>query len=386
MRFGKPFWLRGPATRRRVSLPRCLATARPCGRLLVLLSVATAISVARAQTPTPSDAVSPAGAATMASPSPTPTPVSNVRRPKPPSAATRRRAVPSLQAPASELTPSTSEALVREYEIRLNAHRRELLEREAELEAARREISELRQQRSPPDTRRDADVRERERSESDAQEKIARLQEKTRELEAQVQSATAAAPTPSSGPAEGGDKELIASLQRELDLERENRATLEKEMQRLASESRPPDQLQAVSQSLDGARAEILVLNHRLAEEQRAREALEVTIERVRQAAGVAPGNDWLERFQTTMNERQEQAERLQEELHKANEAIVALKANLESARPADSGAGGDAASFEGEIKKLKDALQTAQQANADLRAQAELAARLAELLYGQSR
>jgi chromosome segregation ATPase len=284
------------------------------------------------------------------------------------------------------LTPSTSEALVREYEIRLNAHRRELLEREAELEAARRETSELRQQRSPSDTRRDADVRERERSESDAQEKIARLQEKTRELEAQVQSATAAAPTPSSDPAKGGDKELIASLQRELDLERENRATLEKEMQRLASESRPPDQLQAVSQSLDGARAEILVLNHRLAEEQRAREALEVTIERVRQAAGVAPGNDWLERFQTTMNERQEQAERLREELHKANEAIVALKANLESARPAGSGAGGDAASFEGEIKKLKDALQTAQQANADLHAQAELAARLAELLYGQSR
>jgi hypothetical protein len=385
MRFGKGFWLRGPATKRGVSRPRCVVTAGPCGRLLALLSVATAISVARGQTPTPSQAASPAGAAAIAVPSPPPTPLFNVRRPKERFAATRRRAVPSPQAPAPELTPSTPEALVREYEIRLNAHRRALLEREAELEAARREISELRQQRSPPDTHRDADVRELERSESDAREKIAHLQEKTRELEAQVQSATATPPTPSSDPTQGGDKELIASLQRELDLERENRATLEKEMQRLASESRSPEQLEAVSLSLDGARAEILVLNHRLAEEERAREALEVTIERVRQAAGVAPGSDWLERFQSTMKERQEQAERLREELHKANEAIVALKANLESARPAGSGAG-DATSFESEVKRLKDALQTAQQANADLRAQAELAARLAELLYGQSR
>ncbi len=357
-------------------------TAAPCGRLLALLSIPVAISVARAQTPTPSEVPSPAAAAT--SPSPTPTLVPSVRRPKPASAATGR-VVASPQEPL-EPTPSTTEALVREYEIRLNAHRRELLEREAELEAARRQISELQQRPSSPDTGRDPYVRELERSQNDAREEIARLREKTRELEAQVQSATATAPTPSSDPGARGDKELIASLQRELDVERENRATLEKEMQRLASESRSPDQLPAVSQSLDSARAEILVLNHRLAEEQRDREALEVTIERVRQVAGVAPGKDWLERFQAAMNERQERAERLQEELHEANEAIVALRAKLESAGPAGSGAGADAASFESEIKKLKDALQTAQQANADLRAQAELAARLAELLYGQSR
>jgi DNA repair exonuclease SbcCD ATPase subunit len=347
MGFGKPttfrLWLRGRATKRSMSLWKCAVTAAPCGWLLALFSISAAVSVAEAQTPTPSEA--------------------------------------SAAAP----TPSTPEALLREYEIRLNAHRRALLQREAELEAARRQISELHRP-SPPDPARVTDDREVERSKSKAREEIARLREKTRELEAQVQAATAASPTPSADPAEGGDKALIAALQRELDLERENRATLEKEMQRLASESRSPDQLQAVSQSLDGARAEILVLNHRLAEEQRAREALEVTIERVRQAAAVAPGDDWLERFQSTMNERHEQAERLQEELHKANEAIVALKGQLESAGPAGSGGGADVASVKSEVKKLKDALQTAQQANSDLRAQAEVAARLAELLYGQSR
>ncbi|HSD10932.1 MAG TPA: hypothetical protein VLF14_08100 [Candidatus Binatia bacterium] len=295
----------------------------------------------------------------------------------------RKHATPLPQTP-SEPAGSTPETLLREYEIRLNAHRRELLEREAELEAARRQISALRQP-SPSGTRHDAHAREPEPSESAAREEVARLREKTQALEASLRSATAAPPTPSLDPAEPGDKALIVSLQHELDEERENRATLEREIQRLASESRSTDQLQAVSQSLDSAHAEILVLNHRLAEEKRSREALEVTIERVRQAAGIAPGDDWLDRFQATMSERNEQAERLQEELHKANEAIVALKGKLESTGHEGSG-GAEAANLEGEIKKLKEALETARQANADLRAQAELASRLAELLYGQSR
>jgi chromosome segregation ATPase len=110
-----------------------------------------------------------------------------------------------------------------------------------------------------------------------------------------------------------------------------------------------------------------------------------VTIERVRQAAGVAPGNDWLDRFEATMNERREHAERLQEELHKANELIVALKGKLESTSHGGS-SDAETAKLEAEIGKLKDTLETAQQANADLRAQAELASRLAELLYSQSR
>lgn len=268
----------------------------------------------------------------------------------------------------------------------MNAHRRELLQREAELDAARRQISERREPSPSATSGPDARARELERSESAAREEVGRLREKTRALEAELQSVTAAAPTASSDPAEAGDKALSTSLQHELDVERENRATLEQEIQRLASELRSVDQIQAASQSLDGARAEVLVLNQRLAEEQQAREALEVTIERVRQAAGVAPGKDWLDRFQTTMKERQEQVERLQEELHKANEAIVALKGRLESAGREASSGGADTAKLEGEIKTLTDALQAAHQANADLRTQAELASRLAELLYGQSR
>jgi len=373
------------AKKRRMSLLRRLS-ASPYGSLLVLFCVCTAMPVA-AQAPTPSPTVSAAVAtATTASPSPTPAPTTAPPGLTPPSAVKRRRATPSPQTPTPGPSPSTPEALLREYEIRLNAHRRELLQREAELEAARRQISERREPSPPATSGPDAHARERERSESAAREEVGRLREKPRALEAELQSVTIPVPTASSDPAEGGDKALSASLQHELDVERENRATLEQEIQRLASESRSADQIRAASQSVDGARAEILVLNQRLAEEQRAREALEVTVERARQAAGVAPGDDWLGRFQTTMKERHEQVERLQEELRKANEAIVALKGRLESAGREGSSGGADAANLEAEIKTLRDALQAAQQANADLRTQAELASRLAELLYGQSR
>ena len=88
-----------------------------------------------------------------------------------------------------------------------------------------------------------------------------------------------------------------------------------------------------------------------------------MTVERVRQAAGVAPGDDWLDRLQTTMKERHEQVERLQEELRKANEAIVVLKGRLESAGREGSSGGTHAANLEAEIKTLGDALQAAQQA-----------------------
>jgi DNA repair exonuclease SbcCD ATPase subunit len=179
----------------------------------------------------------------------------------------------------------------------------------------------------------------------------------------------------------------VSSLQHELDVERENRATLEQEIQRLLSESRPPEQLQAVTQSLDGARAQLLLLNQRLAEEQRARESLEVALERVRQTAGVAPGADWLDRFDATMRERRAQGERLQEELRNAHEAIVELKAKLEAQeqRPPETGTNQETQSLEAEVAKLREALRKAEQANADLRTQAELAGRLADLLYGQS-
>ena len=180
----------------------------------------------------------------------------------------------------------------------------------------------------------------------------------------------------------------MSSLQHELDVERENRATLEQEIQRLVSESRSPAEVQTLTQSVDGARAQILFLNQRLAEEQRARESLEVTLERMRNAAGIAPGADWMERFEATMRERRTQAERLQEELHNANEAIVQLKAKLETQaqqeRPIEAGPAIDRRDLEDEVTKLREALRNAEQANADLRTQAELAGRLADMLYGQ--
>jgi chromosome segregation ATPase len=113
---------------------------------------------------------------------------------------------------------------------------------------------------------------------------------------------------------------------------------------------------------------------------------LEVTVARVRRIAEIGAGDDWVDRFEATMNERREQAERLQEELHNANESIVSLKSKLETAAGAAPAPAADVRGLEDDVKKLRDALQTAQQANADLRAQAELAARLAELLYAQSR
>jgi chromosome segregation ATPase len=118
---------------------------------------------------------------------------------------------------------------------------------------------------------------------------------------------------------------------------------------------------------------------------------LEVTLERVRQTAGIAPGADWLERFDATMRERRAQAERLQEELRNANEAIVQLKAKLEAQeqRPPETGPNQEtqdrkAQGLEAEVAKLREALRNAEQANADLRTQAELAGRLADMLYGQ--
>jgi hypothetical protein len=114
---------------------------------------------------------------------------------------------------------------------------------------------------------------------------------------------------------------------------------------------------------------------------------LEITLERVRETAGVAPGADWLERFDATMRERRAQAERLQEELKSADEAIVQLKAKLEAReqRPPETDPDQQARSFEAEVARLREALRNAERANADLRAQAELAGRLADLLYGQS-
>ena len=290
----------------------------------------------------------------------------------PPRAPTRQatRLPRSAPKPTATPTPPTpqegTERILQEYEIRLSAHRRELLERESELEAANRRIEELRRSSQPG--------------------RASTAESRADRQEYQPDASPSASPTPA--PVSGGDDTLVSSLQRELDVERENRATLEQEIQRLVSASSSQEELHVLAQTLDGARAQILLLNQRLAEEQRARESLEVSMERVRDAAGVAPGPDWMERFDATMRERRAHAERLQEELHNANESIVQLKSKLEAQgeRPPEAGPVPDTRGLEDEVVKLREALRKAQQANADLRTQSELAGRLADMLYSQSR
>jgi len=344
-------------------------------------------------------------------------------------------------AQSSPVVPDAVTDLLREYEIRLEAHRRELLDREAALERARREIGALRKRQAdqplapapsadagrildlerhrkesreeiarlraeiaalkeqaskpPPATEPsvphdDARLHELERSEKQSRLEIARLQATNEALEAQLKAVMTAAAERSSQEAEHARAErnaaLAVSLQHELDAERENRAVLEHEVERLVLVTRSAEPTVGLTRSLDDARAEILLLNQRLAHEQRARESLEIVVARVRRVAQIGAGDDWVDRFETTMNERRDQAERLQEELHNANESIVSLKAKLEASAGAAPAAPGGVNGIEDEVKKLRDALQTAQHANEDLRSQAELAARLAELLYGQSR
>jgi hypothetical protein len=316
------------------------------------------------------------------------TPVESKRPPKAIQAA--RSSIEAAESPA-DLPQELYFAIIREYEVRLAAHRRELLAREAELDATKHALTELRQKTaariepmpSAADRERWTDLQ---RSERDARAEASGLRVKVAALEKELRvlTTTSAEKAASPSPADR-DKALIASLERELDVERANRATLETEIQRLVSESRSGDRMAALTQSLDSARAEILLLNQRLATEQRARESLEVSIERVRRAAALDPGEDWMDRFETNIKERRDQAERLQEELHRANEVIISLKGKLEAADGAKSPAP-DVRGLESEVERLRDALHSAQQANADLRTQAELASRLAEILYGEAR
>jgi chromosome segregation ATPase len=288
---------------------------------------------------------------------------------RPPKRSTLAEAAGALQqARAEDNPPSSAEARLREYEIRLAAHSRELMQREAALEAARRRINEL--------------------THAPATKTSNRVAEKDPLPAPEALSANPPAPPPqpsTSQPEEAQEqRDLVSSLRQALDAERENRMTLEEEIQRLISDSRSPGQVDTMARSLEGARAVILVLNQRLADEQKARETLEVAIERVRRSAGLSPGQDWVDRFENTMKERREQAERLQHELRDANEAIVALRGKLEAARPDATIDPAALQDLETENRRLRQALDGAQQTNSDLRTQAELASRLAELLYGQ--
>jgi len=262
---------------------------------------------------------------------------------------------------------ASEEGSTREYEVRLAAHRRELIQREADLAAARTEIRDLRKR-----------IGTRSVVEAPAPAK-------PDPVEVEVAVTAPAPPADELPPAADSTATTIASLQRDLEVERENRSTVEQELRRLSAESAPTESLETLRRSLDGASAEILLLTHRAAEERHAREALEVALERARTIAAITPSDGWLDRFDATMKERREQTVRLEEQLREANEAIVSLRARLEAT---STGRVDEAAlqALQEENAKLRAALGATEQANRDLRAQAELAAHLAEMLYSEQR
>lgn len=192
---------------------------------------------------------------------------------------------------------------------------------------------------------------------------------------------------PSVRSTERSETHRVADLERELDVEREQRATLEQEVQRLAAESNAQQQLEELNRSLQGARAQVLVLSNRLADERRERESLEVALAQIRKAAGVqGNSNDhasW-KRLVEVMESRRAEADRLSAELRAANEAIVRLKGEIE-AHGSSEEAGRMLAALEAENQKLRAAVSAAEAANQSLRGKAELAERLAEMLYSGS-
>lgn len=194
-------------------------------------------------------------------------------------------------------------------------------------------------------------------------------------------------PAPSAKAIERSEPRRVGDLERELDLEREQRATLEQEVQRLAAESNAQQQLEEVNRSLQGARAQVLVLSNHLADERRERESLEVALAQIRKAAGVqGNSNDpasW-KRLVEVMESRRAEADRLSAELREANEAIVRLKGEIE-AHGSSEEASRMLAALETENQRLHAAVAAAEAANQSLRGKAELAERLAEMLYSGS-
>lgn len=295
------------------------------------------------------------------------------------------------------LDPRRASSELRESRVRLDAHRRELARRDRALRAAERRIADLvrklrRERAVAKRSARDAaQLAAAEKQRDLAKAEAERYGKRAAELEAELRAREAApppppyAPPPALEPASPEESELVASLRHDLDLERENRKTLEAEIQRLLAERGGADVREPLTRSLAAANAEILLLRDRLQREERDREALEVLVARARSAANVEAGADWIDRFETTMRERQQQAQRLRAELSLANESIVALKAKIESAPPPAAPVGEAAtAELRSENDALRLSLRAAEQANADLRTQAELAARLADMLYGE--
>ena len=205
-----------------------------------------------------------------------------------------------------------------------------------------------------------------------------------------VNQTMSAAPTPGPAvaqtPSIAGTDSAAADLREQLSVERERRETLEQEIQRLTASGNTEEKFVEVWKALQSARSEILVLSNQLTDERKSRENLEVTLARIqRESGGEAQStNDFTRRLAETLNERRAEADRLGAQLKDANEIIVRLKGRLEA-----TGSPVEENKILGDLDKentdLRDALKAAQEANTSLRAKAEMAERLAEMVYGKA-
>jgi DNA repair exonuclease SbcCD ATPase subunit len=191
-------------------------------------------------------------------------------------------------------------------------------------------------------------------------------------------------------PAAGGaaeDDRADGDLREQLSLERERRETLEEEVKRLTTSGNSEEKFVEVWNTLQSARSQILVLTNQLADERQSRETLEIALTRMKEASGEEGQStaEFATRLAETLKERRDEANRLADQLKSANEVIVRLKGRLEAAG-SPTADGSVMADVDQENQKLREALRTAEEANRSLREKAEMAARLAEMVYGKAR
>src|SRR5712692_2471296 len=153
--------------------------------------------------------------------------------------------------PSAGVTTEQMEQLLSEYEVRLRAHRRELLDREAALEKARRIITKLRKTRfdrpqPPSEPQAAAPTKELEESRRESRAEIERLQATIAALNDQLRR-SASVVARSSAPR---DEARIQELERS---EREARAEIVR--------------LQAKNQALEAELAAVMVLANRSSNE-----------------------------------------------------------------------------------------------------------------------
>jgi chromosome segregation ATPase len=207
----------------------------------------------------------------------------------------------------------------------------------------------------------------------------------TPQAERAAAAAAGAEPIALSTPPPAAPSGEAQALRENLELERQRRRTLEQEIERLGRELREAEKFRAAWNELQAARAEILVLGTKLAEERERRESLELQVEQARRRAGAARAEESLPKLLQLLEERRQESERLAAALREANEAIVRLRGQLESAGSSEENAR-VLARLEEENRSLRAELQQARADLARLSERAALAERLAELVYSNPR